>query len=254
MQSVPSFWACKLRKDIPNGIGLGKHPSDPGQEAAIFIEVENLFTPAELQRLDQIAASAKFLDGRVSNPHNLTKKNLQMDHTTKEYQEATQIMGQALMRSEEVRNFAFIRRLAPPLMCRYQPGMQYGSHVDNAFLPMQPAPLRSDISCTIFIADPSTYEGGELTIHLGSKPITIKGKRGSAVLYPSTTIHEVVPVTSGERLVAITFIESQIANEVERYLLYTLGEVAALEGLKMDWENRVRLDHVRQSLHRMWSA
>jgi PKHD-type hydroxylase len=190
----------------------------------------------------------------VSNPHNQTKNNLQMDHTTEAYQEATQIMGQALMRSEEVRNFAFVRRLAPPLMCRYQPGMKYGSHVDNAYLPMQPTAMRSDISCTIFIADPSTYEGGELTIHLGSKPIKIKGKRGSAVLYPSTTIHEVMPVTSGERLVAITFIESQITNELERYLLYTLGEVAALEGLKMDWDNRVRLEHVRQSLHRMWSG
>lgn len=153
-----------------------------------------------------------------------------------------------------MRNFAFIQRLAPPLICRYQPGMQYGKHPDTAYLPMQPTPLRSDISCTIFIADPASYDGGELTIHLGSKPVTIKGTRGGAVLYPSTTIHEVRPVTRGERLVAITFIESQICDEKKRDLLYTLNEVAALEGLKMDWDNRVRLEHVRHSLHRMWSA
>jgi len=221
---------------------------------AIFIEIENLLNASDLQRLDQIAAQANFVDGRVSNPHNTTKDNLQIDHTTDHYKESTQLLGQALMRSEEVRNFAFIHRIAPPLMCRYQPNMKYGKHPDVAFLPMQPTPLRSDLSCTIFIAHPSTYEGGELTIHLGSKPISIKGKRGSAVLYPSTTIHEVKPVTSGERLVAITFIESQICDEKKRDLLYTLNEVAALEGLKMDWDNRVRLEYVRHSLHRMWST
>ena len=160
----------------------------------------------------------------------------------------------ALGRNEEFRNFAFARRIAPPLICRYGPDMKYGKHPDAAFLPMQPTPLRSDISCTIFLAEPDTYEGGELTIHLGTKPITIKGKAGSAVVYPSTTIHEVQPVKSGERLVAITFIQSQIEDEKKRHLLYLLNEVAALEGLKMDWENRVQLEHVRQSLHRMWAS
>lgn len=207
-----------------------------------------------MRRLDQIAGTAKFIDGRVSNPHNRTKNNLQIDHSTDLYKESTQILGQAMLRSEEVRNFAFIHRLAPPLMCRYHPDMNYGRHSDAAFLPMQPTPMRSDISCTIFIADPASYEGGELTIHLGGKPIAIKGKRGAAVLYPSTTIHEVRPVTSGERVVAITFIESQIIDETRRYLLYALNEVAALEGFNMSWDNRVRLEHVRQSLHRMWST
>ena len=224
------------------------------QEAAIFIEIENILTAQELARLDQIAATAKFIDGRASNPHNQTKYNLQIEPGTDLHKESSTILGQALLRSEEVRNFAFIHRFAPPLMSRYLPDMKYGKHPDNAFLPMQPTPLRSDISCTIFIADPASYDGGELTIHLGSKPITIKGKRGAAVLYPSTTIHEVQPVTRGERIVAITFMESQICDEKKRDLLYTLNEVAALEGLKMDWDNRIRLEHVRHSLHRMWST
>ena len=222
-------------------------------EAFIFTQIENILTLAELQKLRNLARDAKFVDGRISNPHNTTKNNEQIDHTGQLYQESTQILGQALMRSEEFRNFAFIKRLAPPLMCRYTPGMKYGKHPDNAFLQTQQGPLRSDVSCTIFIADPSTYEGGELTIHLGSKPVTIKGAAGSAVVYPSTTIHEVQPVTKGERLVAITFIESQIVDETKRHLLYQLNEVAALEGLKMEWDNRVVLEHVRHSLHRMWS-
>ena len=104
------------------------------------------------------------------------------------------------------------------------------------------------------MSEPDTYEGGELTIHLGSKPVSIKGAAGSAILYPSTTIHEVVPVTSGERLVAITFIESQIMDEKKRYLLYSLNEIAALEGDNISWDNRILLEHVRHSLHRMWST
>ena len=144
--------------------------------------------------------------------------------------------------------------MAPPLLCRYAPGMAYGVHSDAPFLPMQPSPLRSDISCTIFISDPATYEGGALTIHLGSKPVTIKGAPGSAVIYPSTTLHEVAPVTRGERLVAITFIESRIPDERKRELLYALNEVAALEGLNMAAQNRMRLEHVRNCLNRMWSS
>ena len=82
----------------------------------------------------------------------------------------------------------------------------------------------------------------------------MKGPAGAGVVYPSTTIHEVMPVTAGERLVAITFIQSQIVDERKRELLYVLNEVAALEGLNMQWDNRMRLEHVRHSLHRMWSS
>jgi len=89
--------------------------------------------------------------------------------------------------------------------------------------------------------------------HLGSESVRIKGSAGSAVFYPSTTVHQVVPVTSGERLVIITFIESQIPDQLQRDMLYSLGEVRALEGLKMDWRNRTQLDYVITNLHRMWS-
>jgi PKHD-type hydroxylase len=106
----------------------------------------------------------------------------------------------------------------------------------------------------VFIADPRSYEGGELTIHLGAQPMVIKGGPGDAIVYPSTTLHEVVPVRSGIRLVMITFIESLIADEVKRNLLYELNEVGAIEGLNMQWQSRVRFEAARQSLLRMWSA
>lgn len=220
----------------------------------MFLEIAEILTPAELGRLREISRSASFVDGRISNPHNTTKNNLQLDTRDVASKESSTLVTQGLSRSEVFRNFTFPVRVAPPLLCRYGPGMSYGKHPDSAFLPMQPAPLRSDVSCTVFISEPRDYEGGELTIYLGTRPIVIKGPAGSAVVYPSTTIHEVQPVRTGERLVSITFIQSQIVDEKKRELLYTLNEVAALEGLNMQWDNRVQLEHVRHSLHRMWSV
>jgi PKHD-type hydroxylase len=219
----------------------------------MFLEIPDVLTPAELDRLREFARTSKFVEGRISNPHNTTKNNLQLHGSDGVAKECAALVAASLGRSEEFRNFTFPVRMAPPLMCRYQPGMNYGPHSDSAFLPMQPLPLRSDIACTVFIADPAGYDGGELTIRLGTRAIEVKGKAGSAIVYPSTTIHEVRPVTRGERLVAITFVQSQIVDEKKRELLYTLNESAALEGLKMQWQNRVRLEQVRQSLHRMWS-
>ena len=113
---------------------------------------------------------------------------------------------------------------------------------------------RSDISCTLFLSDPSTYAGGELVIHIGDRAIPVKLQPGAAILYPSTTLHEVIPVRSGERLVSITFIESVIQDERNREILYELGEVSALEGDNMHVANRMRLEVVRQNLTRRWSV
>ena len=104
-------------------------------------------------------------------------------------------MAQALYRLEPFRDFAFPRVLAPPILARYTPGMHYGAHSDAAFLPIGQRPLRSDLSCTLFIGAPDSYEGGELSIRLGGRSVEFKGKPGSAVVYPSNTLHEVRPVT-----------------------------------------------------------
>jgi PKHD-type hydroxylase len=143
--------------------------------------------------------------------------------------------------------------MAPPLLARYEPGMKYGPHADAAFLPFPDRALRSDVSCTVFLSDPRTYEGGELLIHLGVRALPLKGASGSAILYPSTTLHEVAPVRSGQRLVSLTFIESEIPDEQERAILFELGEISALEGNTMNWVNRMRLEVVRQNLTRKWS-
>jgi PKHD-type hydroxylase len=131
--------------------------------------------------------------------------------------------------------------------------MKYGPHADAAFLPLSDGPLRSDLSCTVFLSDPRTYEGGELVIHLGVRALPLKAAPGNAIVYPSTTLHEVAPVRSGQRLVSLTFIESRIPDEQERAMVYELGEISALEGASMNWLNRMRLEVVRQNLTRKWS-
>ena len=218
----------------------------------MFLELPDLLAPDEVARLGVLAAGAKFAEGRLSSPHSKVKNNLQIDHADPAHAEASKLMAMALQRSEDFRNFAFPRMIAPPMLARYAPGMAYGLHSDAAFLPVGPRPLRSDLSCTLFIAAPSAYEGGELSIQLGARALAFKGEAGSAVVYPSNTLHEVRPVTSGERLVGLTFIESMIPDPANRDMLYNLDEVAALEGLKMSWENRTRFQYVRNNLRRLW--
>ena len=210
-----------------------------------------LLTPQEIAECRRIAASASFVDGRITNPHNTAKQNEQL-HEAQDFQKSSQLLSQAFARSEEFREFAFPAVIAPPLLTRYRPGMKYGAHSDSAFLRMPGFELRSDLSCTIFLNDPGDYDGGALHIQLGDADIRFKLRAGEAVLYPSDTLHEVEPVTKGERLVAITFIQSRIPDPFRRNLLFNLNEVAALEGLKMSHENFTRLQLVQSQLLRYW--
>jgi PKHD-type hydroxylase len=219
----------------------------------MFLSVDDFLNADELGAVVESARSAKYVDGRRSNPHNPTKLSEIGDPGDPACQKAAQIALNALQRNEQFKNFVFPRRIAVPSFARYGAGMKYGAHTDVAFLPVGQQPLRSDVSCTIFISDPASYEGGELAIMLGSEAVRIKGGAGTAIFYPSTTIHEVLPVRSGERLVIISFIESMIPDQLQRELLYSLGEVRALEGLRIDWRNRVQLEYVIANLQRMWS-
>lgn len=219
----------------------------------MFFEIPDLLTPAEVERLQVIGRTSKFVDGRVSNPHSKVKANLQLEYGSAEHSESSRMMAVALQRNDYFRRAAFAKALAPPMLTRYPLGNHYGLHSDAAFLPIGERPLRSDLSCTIFLSPPDAYEGGVLTVVLGDRSVEIKGELGSAIVYPSTTLHEVTPVTSGERLVGLTFIESRIPSIEHRNLLFELNEVAALEGLNMDFANFSRLQHVQMSLLRLWA-
>jgi PKHD-type hydroxylase len=219
----------------------------------MFLLVKNVLTQTEIGQVLQLAQGLKFVDGRSTNVHNEAKHNLQLDMTQPNAVKLSQIAAAAVGRNEEIKNFAFPRRIAQPLLSRYEPGMTYGEHADSPFLQLPGGPLRSDVSGTLFLEDPASYKGGELVIHLGSEKIAVKGEPGAMIIYPSTTIHEVAPVTEGHRLAFFTFIESQIPDEAERELLHLVYEVHALEGFNIKPENRTRLQYVASRLHRMWS-
>jgi PKHD-type hydroxylase len=223
----------------------------------VFQQIRDFLNATEVARLVQLASELTFIEGRLSNPNNTAKLNLQVDRADPRYAESTKIVLDAFQRSRAFRDFAFPKVIAPPALSRYEPGMRYGAHADAAFMSIATPPgstqLRSDLSCTIFLSNPATYEGGELLLHVGTLPIPIKGRPGEAFVYPSTLLHEVRPVISGERLVSITFIESLIPDETKRNLLFEIQDVLAIEGLKMDWASRVRLEVVTQNLNRMWS-
>ena len=229
----------------------------------MFLEQRDFLNPAEVARLTALARDIPFVDGRLSNPHNVTKTNLQADVGDGRHAQASRIVFDAFARSRPFQDFAMPKNVAPPLLSRYEPGMKYGPHADVAYMSVMlgpgasagtgPGRMRSDLSATVFLNDPRSYEGGELILHVGTRPVAIKGLPGEAFVYPSTLLHEVRPVVSGQRLVAITFIESLVPDERHRNMLYELKEVAALEGLKMDWVSRVRMSVVLENLMRLWS-
>ena len=219
----------------------------------MFLELKGFLKAEEVARLQELSRLVRFVDGRVSNPHNQAKNNLQASESDPYYVESSRIVADAFARSESFRDFAFPAHIAPPLLARYEVGMTYGAHADTAHMRFGNEMHRSDLSATVWLNPPASYDGGELVVHLGTKPVVIKGEPGSLVVYPSTQLHEVTPVRRGQRLVSITFIESLIGDEYCRTQLYELSEVAALEGLKMAWGNRVRLEAVRNNLLRLWA-
>ncbi|HUO21181.1 MAG TPA: Fe2+-dependent dioxygenase [Caulobacteraceae bacterium] len=219
----------------------------------MFMMDEELLKPDELARVAAVFRQGRFIDGRASNPHNTSKVSQIADVTDPLIEEASQIVDAAIRRSDLANRFVLPNRIAAPMPCRYGVGGQYGAHTDTSLMTVAGQRIRSDVSCSVFISDPASYQGGELLVYLGSEVVAIKGKPGAAIFYPSTTLHQVNPVTAGERQVVLTFIQSYVADADQREMLYWLDEVRAREGLKMAWASRVRLGYVRENLVRMWA-
>ena len=218
----------------------------------MHLYLKDLLSADEIRRLMEISESANFVDGRMSNTGTSIKNNLQAEPSDPGYLEAGEIVSQALYRHPRIRDFCHPKSLATPMMCKYEPGMHYGIHVDAAVLNTQP-PVRSDVSCTVFLADPATYEGGELSVQWGDHTVEFKGRPGEAVLYPSTSLHQVKPVISGQRIVSIMFMQSHIRDPMKRDILFKLANFMNREHQKLDETSRMELEYVRQNLLRMWS-
>jgi PKHD-type hydroxylase len=187
-------------------------------------QVDRILGPEEVARVLSALSSRTFVDGKLtaSGPAREVKENLQADRPDAEPTDADQIILAALQRNQLFQSFAFPRRIMLPLFNRYEPGMQYGAHVDSAVMGTGTGQIRTDLAMTIFLSDPASYDGGELALETPFGEQEIKLDAGEAIVYPATTVHRVMPVTRGVRLAAVSWIQSSVRDERLRELLFDL--------------------------------
>lgn len=214
--------------------------------------IPDLLDADQLQRLRTLAAGKAFVDGSATNQGSRVKRNQQLEQNDREVEAAGEQVVRALFAHPLVQRIAFPKTIPMPTIARYVPGMQYGPHLDEAILQTRPKPIRSDLSCTVFLNPPEDYAGGELEIWLGSERARIKAAAGSAVLYPTGLIHQVLPVTAGERLVAVTWLQSRIPNPQHRLVLAHQMELMQRMLPKCDEGDRLLFESIRTNLQRLW--
>ncbi len=182
----------------------------------------------ELTLLRQILADAPFEDAKLSvESYAVVKNNRQLSRADSEVEALDRTIAAALSRHELFSSAAFPVRYVPPLYLRYEPGMLYDAHVDTATFTYGTDTLRADISVTVFLNNPDEYEGGELVLDLPGGPLAVKLPAGDAIAYSTHTVHQVRPVTSGERLVAVTWAQSRVRDPQMRQVLFDLHAVSA---------------------------
>jgi PKHD-type hydroxylase len=194
----------------------------------MLIRISQFLKPKAVRQLQDLAMSSRFADGRATAGDRVTdvKHNEQLDPTKEQAAQLSEILSQAVQNNETFRFFAYPRRMTAPMISRYGPGMQYGSHLDNPII-VRPNenPLRTDLSMTLFLSDPESYRGGELSLETPFGPQNLKLPAGDAVVYSTTFRHRVVEVTDGTRLAAVGWIESMVSDERKRQILFDLWRV-----------------------------
>ena len=180
-------------------------------------------------RILGVLATGEFVDGRLSAGEMArdVKRNLEYQRPENKPTEIDQIVGAGLLGNRAFQDFALPKHIAPPIFSRYEPGMEYGTHVDTALMGRTNV-IRSDLSLTLFLSDPASYDGGELT---ASGEQQVKLPPGDVVVYASTTLHRVAPVTRGARVVALSWVQSYVRDEGMRDILHDLSSATqALDG------------------------
>ena len=210
---------------------------------------------AELKTIRRAIDDGDFKDGKLTAGYRAkrVKNNLQLDKNAPGAKEVKSIVLAGLKRNRAFQDAALPRTVRPPLISRYREGMNYGWHVDDALMAGDPK-VRSDISITVFLSDPGDYEGGELTVSSPFGEQEIKLPAGSAVVYPSATLHQVAPVTGGERLAAVTWARSYVRDAAQREMLADL--LAVQKKMAAVAPNEAETDlafKTYSNLLRMWS-
>src|SRR5919109_4958579 len=186
--------------------------------------IPDVLNSEELKKLRDEAAKLPFVPGAETAGARArrVKNNEQVSQKAEERKPLHEIVINALMRNRDFARAAQPKRIRPPLISRYREGMAYGKHVDNALMGPRSARERSDVSVTLFISDLTEYDGGELVMHSAFGVQEVKLPAGWVVAYPSSTLHEVTEVTRGERLVAVTWVQSYVRDDRQREIISNL--------------------------------
>jgi PKHD-type hydroxylase len=203
------------------------------------------------------ADEAPWVDGRVTAGHQgiHVKQNQQLAEGSPTALELGNIVLAALERHPLFISAALPNRVYPPMFNRYQGGMHFGSHVDGSIRlrPGTGQKIRTDLSATLFLAPPDSYDGGELLVEDTYGTQTVKLPAGDMLLYPASSLHRVNPVTRGTRLACFFWVQSMVRDDGQRTLLFDLDNaIQRLTATSADEASRVKLTGCYHNLLRMW--
>ncbi len=220
----------------------------------MLITIPDVFTREQARQLRAKLDDAEWVDGRVTAGHQsaLTKQNSQIPEGHPVAQQLGEVILKALGGNPLFRSAALPLRVFPPLFNRYAGGQNFGTHVDNAIRTHGASGqrIRTDLSCTLFFSEPDEYDGGELSVQDTYGVHRVKLAAGSMILYPSTSLHHVTPVTRGERVSSFFWLQSMVRSDEQRTLLFDLDQ--SIQMLEAGSAAAVRLTGVYHNLLRQW--
>lgn len=226
----------------------------------MLLRIPNVLNAEQLSHVREKLNTAgdAWVDGRVTAGHqgSRVKSNQQIDERSPMAHELGDIILAALERNPHFISAVLPYRVYPPMFNRYEEGMQFGNHVDGAvrLIPGTGLQIRTDVSATLFIAEPDEYEGGELVIEDTYGTHAVKLPAGDLIVYPSTSLHRVNPVTKGTRLASFFWVQSMVRDDAERVLLFDLDSaIQRLNASEADEPARVQLTGCYHNLLRKWS-
>lgn len=225
----------------------------------MLICIPEVLTKAQVAQFRQVMDNVDWVDGRVTAgaQSGSVKHNMQLPEGSAAARELGDIVLEALSRSPLFISAALPLKIFPPLFNRYGIGQHFGTHVDNAIrgIPGTPLRIRTDLSVTLFLAEPEEYDGGELAVEDKYGVHEVKLPAGDLVLYPSTSLHHVNAVTRGHRVASFFWLQSMIRDDNARTLLFDLDqsiqELSAERGVED--AQCVRLTGIYHNLIRFWA-
>ena len=223
----------------------------------MLLQIPDVLSAEQVAHARSRLDAAEWVDGRVTAGHQSVqvKDNQQLPQDHPVAREIGDMIGESLAHNPLFLSAALPLRVFPPLFNRYQGGQSFGNHVDNAIRQASGgARLRTDLSATLFLAEPSEYDGGELLVEDTFGVHSVKLPAGHLVLYPSTSLHNVQPVTRGARIASFFWIQSMVRDDGKRTLLFDLDNaIRRVSGEIPESPAPVQLTAVYHNLLRRWA-